>query len=301
MDFSIFDVLKAAWRKLKGQWRNALVISAIVSAFTVGFTHIVMPHLGEFGAFLSLIWMLLVMLPITTGMMWYFLAVHDGKSVTVKNLFDVFKDYGRFILGTLRIAGVMFLVILLAGILLGILMAMTGTFNWFLILLAMIPILAIMLKYSQFYFLLKDYPTKMVSDLIAESKAMMNGRRLKFVGMNAMIFIAYIPTFALTIYALILFNNSTTVSSVAGMVVITNQAVFERHELITTINSIIAPIIAVFVLPFLYTAWATFYRKLTVARDAGQDHGSLEQPVESVVFANNTPPKAVVVDNLGEE
>lgn len=112
----------------------------------------------------------LLAIPLTIGVMWFFLGLIRSENPKVRSVFNTYRSFGN----ALKLLG--------ASIVQGIFI-----FLWSLLLI--IPGIIKSLSYSQLFFILKDNPDMPVLDAITESRRLMDGNKgtlfllyLSFIG-----------------------------------------------------------------------------------------------------------------------
>lgn len=141
---------KKARAALKGKWGMAVAVALIYYAIFGALQ--VFPHIVTFLA------ALLVVNVIAIGVLFIFLDVSNGKEIDIKNIFEGFKDYGRYILG--------------------LLLVFVYTLLWTLLLI--IPGIIKSISYSMTPYLMRENPEMEGEEAIRLSMKMMYGHKMDY-------------------------------------------------------------------------------------------------------------------------
>ena len=226
MDIRILK--QSAKRALEGKWWiaiGALVIYEIINSLvnsSISSNHWIENNV-TFSIFSSIGF--LITIPLQAGIDWLFLDIYDGKEVSLQQIFDGFKQYGK-VLG--------------ASILIGLF-----TVLWSLVFI--IPGIIKSISYSQTIYILKENPELGIKEAIEESQRLMDGYKgiyfillLQFIGWLLVPLIGSIIVITLLLSGLSIFIT-----------------------LILGILSLIGLIASIFyLLPYYSTIFSGFYREL---------------------------------------
>lgn len=130
---------------LKGNWGMAILASLIHTAIT--------GSAGELKCYGTLLGVLLS--PLTAGLQLFFLRLAEKGGKDLKNLFQPFNDYARFLWGAVRV--------------------MIFTLLW--TLLFIVPGIIAGLRYSQAIFLMLDDPELKAAEAMKQSALLMKGHK----------------------------------------------------------------------------------------------------------------------------
>lgn len=153
-------LMRMARESLNGKWTIA-VVTFLLYGLLVGIGQ-GMADRYPFSVLITLI----IGGPFTLGISIFSLAIARNKEARLEQLFDGFKNFGNSLAAYLLI--------------------MVFTILWTLLLI--IPGIIAALSYSMTYFIMVDDPSIEPMDAIDKSKAMMNGYKWKYFGMNLMFF-----------------------------------------------------------------------------------------------------------------
>jgi uncharacterized membrane protein len=180
---------------LRGRWAIAIGATLLYGVITQGLNFI-----SDFGPdswkvaglILNMLAAILITAPMALGWARFFLQIARRQNPDLKQLFDGFKLYGKTI-GTSILVGVFISLALLPTIFVGILGAVAlGALQnhpflplaialvTLLLLASLIPIVLVILNYSQAFFVLSDNPQFSPTAALSHSRAIMRGFRWKY-------------------------------------------------------------------------------------------------------------------------
>ncbi|MDR2832095.1 MAG: DUF975 family protein [Streptococcaceae bacterium] len=174
---------------------------------------------------LNYIYLFLFLMPLSVGMMWFYLDLFDLKSPKFQILTEGFKDYKRSV-------GVMFFVIIL-------------DYLWSL--LFIIPGMIKSLAYSQAPYILRDYPEIDSLDALTLSRQMMKGHKWRFLLLNLQFLIWFIPGIIMYSY---------------GIYLLTLYSMHMSSFFYLIFGGIYIIALSIYMNPYIFTANAGFYREL---------------------------------------
>jgi uncharacterized membrane protein len=223
------------------------------------------------------------------GYQWLFLKIFDGKHVSVGNLFDGFKAYGRhlgfffwkllwlwlwsmagfvgFIIGFIMIVfGLFFLLDPTVGTpLAGLLLFLLGIV---VTVACEIPVLIAHYRYALGKLIVVDQPEIPVTRVLDESKKMMAGRKWQFFCLQ----LSYLWWFVFPLISYMI-GISFVIFSLETFfleIFIGNQALFTLGMIVIGISGLLYFPIVLIISPKMMMAVAVFYRKLCPKGRAGE-------------------------------
>ena len=217
------DIREEAKYALKGKWGLAIALIIFNSIIPLIITALVTPRFGSifgmgFELLLDYIMFFLFTMPLVIGLGWVFLGFVDRHEVTFSSIFDSFKNFWNVVFTSFLIVILLFLWSMLAAIpsaIAGFLLISFSVIaqSWLMALLGILVIIVptsvcvifTALKYSQAYYLLKDYTGMRATDIIKESKTMMQGNKKRLLKLELSFVLYYIPCIVAGLVATILF------------------------------------------------------------------------------------------------
>ena len=153
-------LMRMARESLKGKWTLA-VVTFLLYGLMIGIGQ----GMAEFYPLAGLI-IFIIGGPLALGISIFSLAVSRNEDARLEQIFDGFKNFGNSLIAYL--------------------LMLVFTVLWMLLLI--IPGIIAALSYSMTFFIMADDPSIKPMDAINKSKAMMNGYKWKYFGMNLMFF-----------------------------------------------------------------------------------------------------------------
>ncbi|MDY0149833.1 MAG: DUF975 family protein, partial [Kiritimatiellia bacterium] len=188
-------LMRQARFALRGRWAIAIGATLLYGVITQGLNFIsdVGPASWKVvGFILNLLAAILISAPMALGWARFFLQIGRRQTPDLKRLFDGFKLFGKTI-GTSILVGLFLSLALLPTIFVGILGAVAvGALQnhpflplaivlvILLLLTSLVPIILVILNYSQAFFILSDNPRFSPSTALSHSRAIMRGFRWKY-------------------------------------------------------------------------------------------------------------------------
>lgn len=272
---TISTIKREAKAALKGHWGIAIGVLIIMYLIT-GALNLVVPMEDSYGAtavilsLLSILIAIFLTLSISTGFVWFYLHLFDGETVKVANLFDAFNKgvylkviWANILIGLLMLLWFLPTIILLIGI--SIAAAANLISYWYLIVPTLLLILPIMksFSYAQTMYIIKDNPSISANQAIKTSIVLMKNKRMKLL-------LTYLSFIGWMIVPLILLAYGTYLAIIDFM------SKGDGVEAIIGIGLIllaifIGLIVCLYVIPYLQTTMASFYRSLQPKEKASND------------------------------
>ena len=277
------EIRTKAKEALKEHFGFGVLASFIVSAIVVGL--IVVLFLPIIGFILYLMALFLALPHLWMGYSWLFLRILDGEEVTIGNLFDAFKDYGRnlglymwksfwlFIWGLIGVVGYFIGVVIIVttvmlswevgagpGIILAIILALLVIIG------AYVPMMIAEYRYAKASWLVFDQQQIPVTSILDESKKLMKGKKWQLFCLQLSytwwaiisIIISIIIGSAVAIF--LLFPAITI--NLWGEVVVVSYDLLVAAIIVYAISILSIFIMELLVYPRLFMAKAVFYRSL---------------------------------------
>ncbi|MCL1990689.1 MAG: DUF975 family protein [Defluviitaleaceae bacterium] len=266
------EIRQEAKVALNGNWGMAisgLVLSGLMMGAAIYFPLIVFTAL----IFLNQSWLsgvlliagmlaicLLFLMPLATGLYWMFLNFVDGKKQSMGALFDAFRNNYWKNVGTLALQS-LFLALWtsLFGLIDGVFGALFGELVYFIVsVITGVILIVIVFDYVLTVDLLKDHPEWKAMEIIRESRRLMKGKKWQFFLLGLSFIGWYIPGIVLSLVGMfsLVFN---VLAESDAMVLFSGGLIF--------LSMLYLLGIGLYVMPYLWTAYAVFYRKLKPSSD----------------------------------
>ena len=317
---SLKDIRREARESLRGNWGTAIGAWLVAALIPLGIVWFVTPIFG--GIFGSIFEMILDALVnwliggiLTAGLSWLFLGFVDRKTETFGNLFLGFKYFGKIIGTTLLISLFLFLwalaIMLPAIIIVSIVLVALGAPELATVVgfvagfLSVFVIGIIGYRYAMAMFIIKDSPAISPRDAVHESKELMRGHKWRYFLLQLQFLLWYLPGIITVVVAIVVFLYGIGSAALANPLFAAQLAAGNFAAFESIAGSLVVAIlllligglywfgISFYVAPYRHAANAVFYRRLANAPTMGA-----QSEAETFVFANNTPPKETVVEDV---
>ncbi len=220
-----------ARQTLKGKWFQAL--AAMLLATAIGsapglLVSYLLPE-SQFAAMVVSVYTWFITGPLNLGLMMFFLRVFRQQQVKVRDSLEGFQHF--------RNAMGLYLIMMVKVFLLSLLLIIPGVIAVF--------------RYSQAWFILADDPDKDPNRCLMESDYLMNGNKEKLLSLS----ISFIGWMLIASAPQIFIEEAANFGADSVLRILISTLAFGS----TTLLSLLASLLTIFVRTYIYTAYACFY------------------------------------------